>query len=148
MASEDTIATEKPLRTQKKARNIQKSSPASIPSSRVKKQRASKVIKKKAPQPKFKCSHCSLTFERAVSLGGHVSKAHPGMQSSYTHKMEIYRARTEHRENLLKAKQWFKDITGLNPSDHRVSITEIKKQLMRGDTPDLEKIKQKLKLSL
>ena len=63
------------------------------------------------------------------------------MQSNYTHKMEIYRARTEHRENLIKAKEWFKDITGLDPKAHRVSITEIKKQFMSGDTPDPEKIR-------
>ena len=147
MTSKEIIAQIKPPKTQRKSKNLKTRAPASL-SSKTKKQRAGKAIKKRIPGPKFKCSHCSITFEKAVSLGGHVSKAHPGMQSNYTHKMEIYRARTEHRENLVKAKEWFVDITGLNPKDHRVSITEIKKQFMRGDTPDQDKIKQKLKLNL
>ena len=59
--------------------------------------------------------------------------------------MEIYRARTKHRENLAIAKQWFQDMTGLDPKNHRVLITEIKNKLMTGEKPDSEKIKRRLK---
>ena len=59
--------------------------------------------------------------------------------------MEIYRARTKHRENLAIAKQWFQETTGLDPRNHRVLITEIKNQLMAGKNPESEKINRRLK---
>ena len=45
---------------------------------KIRKQKGPKASKKNPAAPRFKCSHCSLAFHRAVSLGGHVSKAHPG----------------------------------------------------------------------
>ena len=54
------------------------------------------------------------------------------MQSAYLHKMEVFRARAKHRENLILAKEWFKSNIGLNPRDHRVFITRIKDLLMQG----------------
>ena len=59
--------------------------------------------------------------------------------------MEIYRARTKHRENLALAKEWFQDKTSLDPRNYRVLITEIKNQLMAGKEPDSEKINRRLK---
>ena len=79
-------------------------------------------------------------------MGGHVSKVHPGMQSGYTHKMEVYNARTEQRKNLALAKEWFTNTTGLNPKNHRVIITNIKKILMSGEEPVAEIIMRKVKL--
>ena len=48
-------------------------------SKKGRKQKGPKASKKNPAAPRFKCSHCSLAFHRAVSLGGHVSKAHPGL---------------------------------------------------------------------
>ena len=73
-------------------------------SKKIKKQKVLKAQKKNLVVPGFKCSHCSRAFFKAVSLGGHVSKSHPGKQSNYTKKMEIYRARTKHRQNLVLSK--------------------------------------------
>ena len=82
---------------------------------------------------------------KPVSLGGHVSKAHPGMQSNYTHKMEVYKARTEHRKNLTIAKDWFRNTTGLKPEDYRVIVTGIKKIFMSGKEPNSNEIRLKLR---
>ena len=49
-----------------------------VPSKKTRKPKGPKANKKNPAAPRFKCSHCSLAFQRAVSLGGHVSKAHPG----------------------------------------------------------------------
>jgi uncharacterized C2H2 Zn-finger protein len=34
------------------------------------------------------CDHCSRRFKKAQSLGGHVSKAHPGASKIYAQKMK------------------------------------------------------------
>ena len=60
--------------------------------------------------------------------------------------MEIYNARSEHRENLALAKEWFSNTTGLNPQNHRVLITNIKKSFMSGEEPVAEIIMRKVKL--
>ena len=59
--------------------------------------------------------------------------------------MEVYKARTEHRHNLIIAKDWFRDTTGLKPEDYRVLVTGIKKIFMSGKEPDSNEIKQKLR---
>ena len=76
-----------------------------------------------------------------------MSKAHPNMQSNYTKKMLIYNARTEQREKLVLAKEWFERNTGLCARDHRVLITNIKKSLLKGEEPDVASIRRKLKLT-
>ena len=59
--------------------------------------------------------------------------------------MEVYRARVEQRKNLSIAKDWFRDTTGLKPSDYRVLVTGIKKIFMSGKEPNSNEIKQKLR---
>ena len=94
-------------------------------------------------QGNFKCEHCKLSFSKSVSLGGHLSKAHAGKSKRFTQKMEVYARRQPDRENLLKAKKWFAEKTGLDPRDHRVLITSIKKDFMAGREP---KVPEKLHL--
>ena len=69
-------------------------------------------------------------------MGGHVSKVHPGMQSGYTHKMEVYNARTEQRKNLALAKEWFTNTTGLNPSERTVALMTPKQARSGEDLAD------------
>ena len=51
--------------------------------------------------------------------------------------MKVYVRRTEDRENLLKAKIWFREKTSLDPKTYRIIITSIKKDLMAGREPKL-----------
>ena len=102
----------------------------------------SPILSTKTPKTLcFKCKHCNSSFSRAVSLGGHISKSHPGVQSGYQDKMMIFTTRTKHRENLKLAKQWFKTNIGLDPKDHLVLIKDIKNLLMQGKGDEVEKIK-------
>ena len=114
--------------------------------SEIKKQKGIESKKRNSAAQGFKCNHCSLVFKEPYSLGGHVSKVHPRQQSNYANKMETYRARTKHRENLVMAKKWFKDMTGRDPKNHRLLITKIKIQLMAGEKPESDFIKRRLKL--
>ena len=145
MACKEVIAKDK--NSMRKTPNTKKAS-----SKKHSCRKAKKVIKKPERQkittrnPKalnFKCKHCDSSFSRAVSLGGHVSKMHAGMQSGYQHKMMVFKARTKQREYLKLAKQWFKTNIGLDPKDHRILLTNIKKLLMQGKEVEVEKIKAK-----
>ena len=60
------------------------------------------------------CKHCDRVFEKSVSLGGHLSKVHPGLSKSYSHKMEVRGKREEQRKYLLLAKEWFVENVGGN----------------------------------
>ena len=68
----------------------------------------SKLSKKISKTPKnvgkTQCPHCRRTFEKAQSLGGHMSKAHQGMSQIYANKMAIREARAPKRLLLKKAK--------------------------------------------
>ena len=93
-------------------------------------------MKKGTPQKHLiKCKVCGKGFEKAVQLGGHVSKAHPGTSVAYIRKCATRENRTKDREMRVKAREWFVDTTGLCPAKHRVHITEIKKQMLRGLDP-------------
>ena len=54
-----------------------------------------KINSKKVPKTEdskkeikeYKCKYCDMTFEKSVSLGGHLSKAHPGSSKPYNYKM-------------------------------------------------------------
>ena len=49
----------------------------------IKKPGRPKITTRNPKALNFKCKHCDSSFSRAVSLGGHVSKMHAGMQSGY-----------------------------------------------------------------
>lgn len=44
-----------------------------------------------------------MTFKKFQCIGGHVSRAHPGMSEAYEKKMQFREARTPQRELLQKA---------------------------------------------
>ena len=105
------------------------------------KERKSKVIKKQKLKEKatgnFSCEYCNITFSKSVSLGGHISKAHAGQSKRFSEKMKVYMRRQPDRENLTKAKDWFKQTTGLDPRSFRILITSIKKDFMAGREPKI-----------
>jgi len=37
----------------------------------------------------FKCKFCDRVFKFCSALGGHVSKAHPGLSEAYEHKKRV-----------------------------------------------------------
>ena len=47
------------------------------------------VYEEEKDTPVLKCHHCDATFEKTVQLGGHISKAHPGVSKQYAEKMKI-----------------------------------------------------------
>lgn len=38
---------------------------------------------------KFKCKFCDRFFKHCAALGGHVSRAHPGLSVAYIHKKNV-----------------------------------------------------------
>jgi hypothetical protein len=46
----------------------------------------------------FTCKFCDRTFLHCAALGGHVSKAHPGLSVSYLHKKRVRDTRELERE--------------------------------------------------
>ena len=85
----------------------------------------------------YKCRYCDRTFKKSVSLGGHISKAHNGKSDHYKKKMEIRESRNADREYLAKAKNVFKEQTGMNPKEYRNVITRIKNELAKGQSTKL-----------
>ena len=68
-------------------------------------------------------------------MGGHQSKAHPGTSSQYRKKLEIRAKRTDERELLSRAKEWFVQNIYLCPENNRKVITQIKKVFKAGREP-------------
>ena len=113
---------------------VTKASVRQISSKRIKKQ---KSRPKEKPTGNFTCEYCNMTFSKSVSLGGHISKAHAGQSKRFSDKMKVYMRRQPDRENLTKAKDWFKQTTGLDPRSFRILITSIKKDFMAGREPKI-----------
>ena len=72
-----------------------------------------------------------MSFEKPVSLGGHLAKAHPGVSKPYNHKMQIRKKREEQRKYLKLAKEWY-DENISSEVKIRSYITKIKKAMMAG----------------
>ena len=87
------------------------------------------------PNSKFECRICNAKYQNAVSLGGHVSKSHPGSSSNYSRKVSIREKRFEDRNCLKKAKAWITENLKLDPRQYRALATEVKKMLMAGTDP-------------
>lgn len=76
---------------------------------------------------KFPCDYCDRVFDKTQSLGGHISKKHPGKSEHYAIKQQK-RAENEHdREMRRRAKEYFRLKTKKDPAAYRQKITEIKK---------------------
>ena len=43
----------------------------------------------------YKCMYCPMTFQLKQALGGHVSRAHPNMSSSYKKRAEAKRSKSQ-----------------------------------------------------
>ena len=94
-----------------------------------------KFAKKKSQKitkSKFTCNFCSAGFTSAVSLGGHVSKAHPGSSTNYSRKLEIRKQRSKDRESLASAKVWVAANLEMDPKENRALVTKVKNMLMTG----------------
>ena len=52
------------------------------------KKKNSRVLNFATEKKIFPCEHCDRQFFRSQSLGGHMSKAHPQMSSSYANKVK------------------------------------------------------------
>lgn len=74
-----------------------------------------------------KCDHCERRFKKPESLGGHVSKAHPGMSLIYAKKIERRTQREPDRKLLAEAKVIaLNQYPGLDLIKHRAIVTKIK----------------------
>lgn len=62
-------------------------------------------MKKTVKVFKHKCPHCPKTFEKPQGMGGHMSKAHPGVSKVYLEKMVTRDLRAPKRAILQKAKE-------------------------------------------
>ena len=82
------------------------------------------------------CKICGASFQKAVQLGGHLSKAHPGTSDIYTKKKLIREALRQDREYRAKAKKWLRDAFGaIDLKTKRDRITKVKKILENGGQP-------------
>lgn len=88
-----------------------------------------------------KCDHCERRFKKPESLGGHVSKAHPGKSAIYAKKIARRNEREPDRLLLAKAKEILlqKDPT-MNLIEKRALVTKTKNDLKK-----LQKKKQIVK---
>ena len=76
-----------------------------------------------AEEGNHKCPQCDRRFKASTSLGGHVSKKHPGSSAKYLKKTARRDERANEREVLARAKILFKETTGLDPKAHRAKVT-------------------------
>jgi hypothetical protein len=74
------------------------------------------------------CKHCGQVFKTRTSLGGHMSKMHPGMSDAYRQKIEKYKQNEQDREARKRAKDMVKP--GLSTSNARVLVTKLKKLIL------------------
>jgi hypothetical protein len=59
----------------------------------------------------FMCKYCTMTFNKAQALGGHMSRTHPGESHTYMQKKVIRKNRKLERVKLLLAKiKFFKSL--------------------------------------
>lgn len=99
---------------------------------RAGKKRVTGVLREvKLPQAGFLCKICGVPFERQTSLGGHMSKMHPGNSKAYLKKMETFNKNSFDREMRKQAQRLLGDV--LPPKLLRPKVTQLKKWLMQKD---------------
>ena len=96
---------------------------------KIKSKKEPKTVDSKKQIKEFKCKFCEMSFEKSVSLGGHLSKAHPGSSKPYNYKMKVRIEREEQRKYLQLAKEWYYENISSKVKS-RQHITNIKKALM------------------
>ena len=70
------------------------------------KQSGHQAQKSASSNTKNACKFCSKVFESARQLGGHTSKAHPGMSIGYQLKIETRLKRTKNRDLCQNTKKF------------------------------------------
>lgn len=89
-----------------------------------------------------RCKYCTRIFETPQSLGGHVSRKHPGKSSDYNRKKMVRRRREFDRQKLLLAKEKYFRESGYD-YEELTKITGGKKIIRRLlDRGKLKKIKR------
>lgn len=94
------------------------------------------------------CPHCDKVFSSSTSLGGHVSKSHPGQSKAYNKKQMVRDNNEFDREMRKKAKQYLIKETSRDPRTCRAKVTEIKKLFMAFATEPTEEDQQNLQVAL
>ena len=84
-----------------------------------------------------KCSYCQATFSGPQGLGGHISKAHPGLSKSYSQKVKTRELRAPQREMLEQAKRMLLD---RDPTfvirDNRSILNSLKNIMKKGSSTE------------
>ena len=80
----------------------------------------------------MKCDHCERRFKKPESLGGHVSKAHPGKSVIYAKKIARRNEREPDRKLLAKAKEiLLKKNPDIDLIQQRALVTKTKNDLKK-----------------
>lgn len=83
----------------------------------------------------FACKFCKRRFKFCSALGGHVSKAHPGLSEAYEHKKRVRDTRQLERDLHQEALKVFKKRQNDNEGDlNRNTIKRIKKEIVKAET--------------
>lgn len=93
------------------------------------------------------CPFCPATFAKSQSLGGHVSKKHPGMSNKYANKMQVRDKRTAKRQILREAQSIIlkKDPSFCFKTNcNRPLINALKKCIKKEDDPEEVLLKYKI----
>lgn len=127
----DTTPTTKPLAVKKvsskivkaivkKAPKISKASKATIARRNLQK------VPSMDPAARYTCKYCCASYITSYQLGGHTSRAHPGISKEFTLKKQIRDRRQPIREAHKQAKLLFTiQNPELNPSEHRFAIKKL-----------------------
>ena len=83
-------------------------------------------------QTEFACTHCEKVYAASQQLGGHISKAHPGVSSAYAQKIKRRDERKEERAFLAKAKEILAK-SGYDAKKNRQLATKLKKELIQAE---------------
>ena len=79
-----------------------------------------------------KCEFCDRRFKKPESLGGHVSKAHPGKSVIYSNKIKRRNEREPERQLLAKAKEiLLKKNPTMDLIKQRALVTKTKNELKK-----------------
>lgn len=91
------------------------------------------------PESGAMCFMCGQKFPKSQSLGGHMSKKHPGESQAYKVKQAKRNLNEEDRLMRKSAKEYFALKTNKDPAAFRPKITQIKKIFIALDSfPSVE----------
>jgi uncharacterized C2H2 Zn-finger protein len=102
--------------------------PAVLPKKRQRKTKAIEKTKEKKSS-EAECPFCTRVFPKTQSLGGHISKSHPGRSHEYAKKKKTRDSRVLDRLYLKEAKSNL-EAQGVNIEKNRFRVTKLKKELM------------------